>query len=146
MWIHKVKYEDYDGNPQEKTLYFNLREDEMISMQMSVKGGIENYYKRLLDENDNVELYKRFEELIKLTYGKKSDDGQRFSKSEEIYNDFKESMAYDAFIDYLFTDPNGAANFITGILPKKIQAKLNSPEGQKLAAEHGFDISPLTNK
>lgn len=144
MWKFTAEYEDWNGNPRKKELLFNLTVSEMMALQNSVKGGIETYYQRILDEQDNVALYKRFEDLVKLTYGIKSDDGERFIKNDEVYNNFKESGAYDVFMQYLLTTEDGAAKFINGIMPAKVKAKLNTPEGKKLAAEHGLDISSIT--
>ena len=144
MWKFTAEYEDWNGNPKKRELLFNLTMAEMMALQNSVKGGIETYYQRILDEQDNVSLYKRFEDLVKLAYGVKSDDGERFIKNDEVYNNFKESAAYDVFMQYLLTTEDGASKFISGIMPAKVKAKLNTPEGKKLAAEHGLDTSSLT--
>ena len=144
MWKFTAEYEDWNGNPKKRELLFNLTMAEMMALQNSVKGGIETYYQRILDEQDNVSLYKRFEDLVKLAYGVKSDDGERFIKNDEVYNNFKESAAYDVFMQYLLTTEDGASKFISGIMPAKVKAKLNTPEGKKLAAEHGLDVSSLT--
>lgn len=144
MWKFTAEYEDWNGNPRKKELLFNLTMAEMMALQNSVKGGIETYYQRILEEQDNVALYKRFEDLVKLTYGVKSDDGERFIKNDEVYNSFKESAAYDVFMQYLLTTEDGATKFINGIMPAKVKAKLNTPEGKKIAAEHGLDVSSLS--
>lgn len=144
MWKFKAEYEDWNGQKKTKELLFNLTKTEIIKLQNTRKGGLEGYYTRILEENDNVELYKRFEELVQLTYGVKSDDGERFIKNDEVFTAFKESMAYDVFMQYLLTTENGAANFIKGILPKDVVAKLNTPEGKKLAEEHGIDVTNLS--
>lgn len=144
MWKFTAEYEDWNGNPKKRELLFNLTMAEMMALQNSVKGGIETYYQRILDEQDNVALYKRFEDLVKLAYGVKSDDGERFIKNDEVYNNFKESAAYDVFMQYLLTTEDGASKFINGIMPAKVKAKLNTPEGKKLAAEHGLDTSSFT--
>lgn len=143
MWKFTAEYEDWNGNPKKRELLFNLTMAEMMALQNSVKGGIETYYQRILDEQDNVALYQRFEDLVKLAYGVKSDDGERFVKNDEVYNNFKESAAYDVFMQYLLTTEDGASKFISGIMPAKVKAKLNSPEGKKLAAEHGLNVDSI---
>lgn len=144
MFKFTAEYEDWNGTPKKKELLFNLTKTEIIKLQNTKQGGLEGYYTRILDENDNVELYKRFEELVQITYGVRSDDGERFIKNDEVFNAFKESVAYDVFMQYLLTTPNGASEFIKGILPKDIVAKLNTPEGKKLAEEHGIDVTALS--
>lgn len=143
MWKFTAKYEDFNGNQKEKDIYFNLTTTELIKLQNSVKGGIDTVYDKIIEENDNVALMSRFEEIIKLAYGVKGEDGESFLKSDKIYEDFKQTLAYDAFMEYLLTSENGASNFINGIMPAKVKAKLNTPEGKKLAAEHGVDVSAL---
>lgn len=145
MWKFTANYEDYNGVQKKKELLFNLTKSEILKLQNTVKGGIDTYYQRILEEQDNVAIYERFEDLVKLTYGVKSDDGERFIKNDEVFNAFKESMAYDVFMTYIMTSENGAANFINGIMPADLRAKLNTPEGQKIASEHGIDTS-LINK
>lgn len=141
MWKFTAEYEDWNGNPRKRELLFNLTVTEMLALQNSVKGGIETYYERILNEQDNVELYRRFEDLVKLAYGTISDDGERFIKNDEVYNNFKESAAYDVFMQYLMTTEDGAAKFINGIMPQKIKAKLNTPEGKKMLADRGLDTN-----
>lgn len=141
MWKFTAEYENWDGEPRKKELFFNLTISELTRLQNTVKGGIDSYYQHILDARDNVELYRRFEELVKLAYGEKSIDGERFVKNEEVFTAFKESMAYDVFMQYLMTTEDGAAKFINGIMPAKLKAQLNTPEGKKIAEEHGIDTS-----
>ena len=144
MWKFTAEYENWDGEPRKKELFFNLTISELTRLQNTVKGGIDSYYQHILDARDNVELYRRFEELVKLAYGEKSLDGERFVKNDEIFTAFKESMAYDVFMQYLMTTDDGAAKFINGIMPPKLKAQLNTPEGKKIAEQHGIDISNIT--
>lgn len=143
MWKFTAEYENWDGEPRKKELFFNLTISELTRLQNTVKGGIDNYYQAILDARDNVELYRRFEELVKLAYGEKSLDGERFVKNEEVFTAFKESMAYDVFMQYLMTTEDGAAKFINGIMPAKLKAQLKTPEGKKIAEEHGVNTSFL---
>ena len=145
MWKFTAHYENFNGEPREKVLRFNLSPSEIRSMHFHKEGGIDKYYQNLVEEGDTGKLYQAFEELVKLSYGVISADGDQFIKSEEEFSKFHNSPAYDAFMDYIITSENGAAKFITGILPKDYVNKINSPEGKKIAAEHGVDISSLTN-
>jgi len=145
MWKFTAKYENWNGEQREKVLRFNLTPSEIRKLQFSKEGGIDKYYQKIIDENDTAAIYNTFEELVRVSYGVISDDGEEFIKSEEAYNKFKNSLAYEAFMDYIITSENGATNFITGILPQNYVNKIKSPEGKKIAAEHGIDISPLTN-
>lgn len=145
MWKFTAHYENFNGEERTKELRFNLSPSEIRSLHFSKDGGMDKYYQRLVDENNTAKLYQAFEDLIKLSYGEISPDGERFVKSDEIFSAFHDSPAYDAFMEYILTSENGAAKFITGIMPKGYVEKINSPEVKKLAAENGIDISPLTN-
>lgn len=145
MWKFTAHYENFNGEERSKELRFNLSASEVRTLQFSKDGGIDKYYKRLVEENDTAKLYQAFEDLIKISYGEISSDGERFVKSDEIYSAFHDSPAYDVFMDYILTSENGAAKFVTGIMPKGYMDKINTPEGKKIAAENGIDISPLTN-
>lgn len=144
MWKFTAEYEDWNGNPRKRELLFNMTVTEMMSLQNSVKGGIETYYERILNEQDNVSLYKRFEDLVRLAYGVKSDDGERFIKNDEVYNNLKESAAYDVFMQYLMTTSDGAAKFINGIMPQTVKSKLNTPEAKKMLSDRGIDPNTFT--
>lgn len=145
MWKFTAHYENFNGEERTKELRFNLSASDIRKLQFSKEGGIDKYYQKLVEENDTAKLYQAFEDLIKLSYGVISDDGESFIKTEEEYQKFYNSPAYDAFMDYILTSENGAAKFVTGIMPKKYMDKINSPEGKQLAAEYGIDVSPLTN-
>lgn len=143
MWKFTAHYENFNGEERSKELRFNLSSSEIRSMHFHKEGGIDKYYQRLVEENNTAKLYEAFEELIKASYGVISEDGEQFIKSEEEFNKFHNSPAYDAFMDYIITSENGASKFILGILPKEYVNKINSPEGKKIAAEHGVDITSL---
>ncbi|MBP5598379.1 MAG: hypothetical protein J6Y02_23635 [Pseudobutyrivibrio sp.] len=146
MWKFTAHYENFNGEERSKELRFNLSASDIRTLQYSKEGGIDKYYQKLVDEGDSGKLYQAFEDLIRISYGVISDDGERFIKSEEEYSKFHDSPAYDAFMEYILTSEDGAAKFITGILPKKYMDKVNSEEGKKIAAEHGIDISSISNK
>ena len=61
-----------------------------------------------------------FEQIVDLSFGKKSDDGRRFVKSPEILSDFKDTNAYSEFIVSLFEEGN-AAEFINGLVEEAKQ-------------------------
>ena len=73
---------------------------------------------RIVDSKDNIELMKAFTDLIKRSYGVKSEDGKRFVKSEQALEDFVNSAAFDEMFTEFFTSDTAAADFAKGILPK----------------------------
>lgn len=46
-------------------------------------------------------------------------DGRKFEKTEEIFNEFKDTQAYSILFMELATDAKAATEFVNGIAPKK---------------------------
>lgn len=118
MWIETITYKGYDDTSYTEDFCFNISRAELIKMNYSVSGGMKELLKRIYQEKDNVKLYKLFEDLIDMSYGRKSLDGKRFEKSTEILNEFKQSEAYSEFIIKLMQDAKYAAKVVRGILPE----------------------------
>lgn len=144
MWKFTAHYENYNGETREKVLRFNLTATEIRKLQFSKEGGIDKYYEKIVETKDYAAIYNTFEELVKLSYGVMSEDGESFVKNDEEYAKFKNSPAYEAFMDYLFESEDGTSKFVMGILPKNYVNRINSPEGKKIAEEHGIDISAIS--
>lgn len=134
MYRTSVKYENFNGVEKERTLYFNLTKQELAEMKYSTNGDFEEIITECIKSKNFKMMLSVFEELIKKAYGEKSEDGEYFDKSEEVFNRFKYSNAYDAFIDNLMTKDNEMQNFIFGVLPKKMaeEARANSEVKKKL--------------
>jgi hypothetical protein len=128
MVEEKIKYTDYNGNELTETFYFNISKAEMMRMQMGHTGGYDEYLKRIISSKDSVATYKAFEDLIKLSYGVKSEDGKYFMKRPEDLERFMQSEAYSELIFSFFNDTNRVLNFVKGIMPKEIRDKVKEDE------------------
>lgn len=127
MYKHVVKYEDYDGKPQEKTLWFNLSKGELLKMELKAKNGLESTLREVSESKDRAKILEIFEWIIENAYGVKSDDGQRFVKNQEIIDSFKQSPAYDEFLFDLLTTEDAAVAFVRGIVPNSDSIKKAIP-------------------
>lgn len=110
-------YTDYNGVQRTEDFYFNLNKAELVEMQYSVDGGFAETLQKIIDAQETTELIKIFKELVLKAYGKKSLDGRRFEKSEEISREFAQTEAYSDLFMELATDADKASKFINGILP-----------------------------
>ena len=119
MYIKTINYTDYNGNTRTEDHYFNLTEAEALEMEMSTNGGFSERIKRIIAAQDTATLITIFKDLIKKSYGRKSLDGRKFEKSEEIFNEFKDTEAYSILFMELATDAKAATEFVNGIAPKK---------------------------
>lgn len=115
-----ITYTDYDGNERKEDFYFNLTKAELLEMELSTPGGMEKMIQNILDAQDLPELIKMFKKLILLSYGKKSDDGKRFIKSDILREEFTQTEAYSDLFMELSMDADAATEFINGIIPDSL--------------------------
>lgn len=117
MLKENVKYLDFDGVEQNETLYFNINRMELIAMQARYgKEDIAKYIERIVQEQDFAKIHDLLNDIILTAYGKKSEDGKRFLKSEEIKEEFRTSLAYEALVESFFDDDGVTlGKFVQGI-------------------------------
>lgn len=128
-----ITYEDFDGNKLEEDFYFNLTKTELIEIEMSEEGGLENAINKIIRTRDNKKIMEMFKKIISMSYGEKSLDGKRFIKTDEIRENFLTSLAYDELFMELLSNEDAAAKFIKGIMPKDID--INTEDAIKSAKE-----------
>lgn len=116
--MHKqtIKYEDFEGEKREMTCYFHLSKPEIVDL--AIDGTFEGHIKAMIEANDIRGVINELKMLIDISYGKKSEDGQRFIKTPEYLLEFQQTAAYDELYLDLVSDPAKAANFVKGIVPK----------------------------
>lgn len=117
MLKENVKYLDFDGVEQNETLYFNINRMELIAMQARYgKEDMAKYIERIVQEQDFAKIHDLLNDIILTAYGKKSEDGKRFLKSEEIKEEFRTSLAYEALVESFFDDDGVTlGKFVQGI-------------------------------
>ena len=118
MLIKEIKYTDYDGNERVEKHAFNLTKPEVIELNLSKNGGFIRWITNLVDEQDVAELSVFFRKLILMAYGKKSADGRRFEKSEEMSKEFSETGAYEAlYMELLEGGKEAVFEFLSKVMP-----------------------------
>jgi len=120
-----ISFEDFNGNPVVETLYFNLSKteltddlEEMIARFESLRDMMTQEHE--LSQAEVKQVLQLIKDLIKRSFGIKSLDGRRFIKTDEIWTEFSQSAAYDAFLFSLFEDPEKAVNFMTSVFPSDL--------------------------
>lgn len=127
-----IKYKDLDGNEVEDDFYFNLTRAEILELELKRKGGLEAYMNELVAAEEGGQIIGIFKEVIEFSIGRRSGDGKRFIKNQEIRDEFFQSDAYSSMLWQFLEDPSeemGAA-FIRGIVPTDIAETLPSKNGQ----------------
>lgn len=115
-----MTYTDYNGNQVTDDFYFNLTKAELIELEISTDkaAGLEATINKLKDELNGAEIMALFKRIIRKAIGKKSVDGKRFIKNDEIADEFMQTEAYsDLFMD-ICTDAKKAAEFFNAIVPQ----------------------------
>jgi hypothetical protein len=120
MLKREISYENFDGEQVTETIYFNISKPEIIELEVEYEGGFGKMMERIVEAEDAKQLIHEFKRIVLLAYGKKSEDGKRFIKSDELREEFSQSAAYNELFMELATDDKAAAAFIKGILPKDL--------------------------
>lgn len=151
MLTETIQYEDFDERPASKTLHFNISKAE-LSENLHLKDTLESLHDRLsgpereLTPQEVQEVVNLVKTFMRLSYGVR--EGDRFVKSEQVWTDFTQTAAYDAFLFSLFENPIKAIDFLTGVLPKALReeaAKFAGPEMAKAReiAQNAVQDTPL---
>lgn len=112
-----ITFVDYNGVERTEDFYFNLSKAEIMEMELSTKGGLAEMINQIVAAQDAPAIIDVFKKLVLKAYGKKSADGRRFQKNDEITADFAETEAYSILFMELATDAEAAAAFVNGITP-----------------------------
>lgn len=124
-----ITYEDFNGETTSEDFFFHLSKAELVELELSHKGGMSEALQRIIDAEDGKAIIAEFKSLILNSYGKKSDDGKRFIKNQQLRDEFESSEAYSTLFMELVTDTDVAVEFINGIIPQGM-----AEEAAKVAA------------
>lgn len=146
MITKQITYTDFNGEKQTDAFYFNLTKAELIELNMSAEGGIEESINTVIRSRDNAEIHQMFKRIIGKAYGVKSADGRFFRKSPEILADFEATEAYSELIMEMFTDPEALSAFVVGLMPADLVEKAGLKDARtpdeirraSLAAKGGY--------
>lgn len=126
MLVKKITFTDYDGTERTEEHCFHLNKAEVLKwLTTSGDYTLDKVLLRLQKERNGKRIVEIFDELIQMSYGKKSLDGRRFEKSKEILDDFVQTEAYSELFCELCYDAKKAAAFVNAILPKDLVEEVN---------------------
>lgn len=119
MLKETIEYEDFNGNIRKEEFLFNLSQSEIVEMVATSSEPLDEKFRKVVEANNGEEIMRIFKEILFKSYGEKSEDGRRFVKSPELSKAFSETEAYNKLYMRLVTEPEYAATFIKGVLPKE---------------------------
>ena len=128
-----ITYTDFNDVERTEDFYFNLTEAELTDMNLDENGGLADKLQRIIDSKEVKQIKDYFKWIVLKAYGEKSEDGRRFMKSPEITRAFEETQAYSDIWMELAYDENAAAEFVNGIIPKKLMLEAQKAKETPLA-------------
>lgn len=124
MFIKNITYTDYNGENQTEDFYFFLSRSDLLKLNSQYSGGIEAYFRKVVNDRDAKELSEFFDTLIRTSYGEKTPDGKHFTKLDpngnNLFYNFIDTPAYDELYVELLSDTNKATEFILNIMPSDL--------------------------
>lgn len=116
-----ITYKGVDGQDITEDFYFNLSRAELIEMETAQEGGMQAHLEAIVATQNNRKILETFKSILKRAYGKRSEDGKRLIKNDEVWEEFVTSEAYSELIMEFFTDGEKAAEFINAIKPAGLE-------------------------
>lgn len=148
-----ITYKNFDDVQVDKVLYFNLSKTELAENNVDLEAELQGILDRIQQidqtkEEATTDDIRRLLELVKtfmrLSYGVRSADGERFIKSPEVWAEFTQTAAYDAFLFSLFEDQDRALAFMLGIMPEELREK--GKEAADLAIKRSSAAASIREK
>lgn len=134
-----IKYTDFNGNEVTEDFYFNLTKAEVAEMELgasrldadgNIKGGMQDLLAEIVASGSGQRIMDTFKEILARSYGMRSEDGKRFIKSKELFEEFTQSAAYSEFFMELITDADAASSFIKAVMPADLTVESDKPKPQ----------------
>lgn len=141
MLTKKITYTDFDGNQVTEECQFHLTKSELMKMELGEVGGMYATLEKMVKESNTPKLVEYFDKFITSSYGKRSEDGKRFIKNAQLTEEFVQGLAYDELVVELLSNPDEAAAFFQGILPKELSAQIDPSEIE--AAKEKANVAAL---
>lgn len=140
MFKKTIKYEDFNGEQQEEDFYFHMSKAELI--EMAADGDIQKRLQRIIESKDNRKIFDEFKALLANAVGLRSEDGRTFRKDDYARAQLMESPAFDELVLELCTDAKAATEFVTNLIPQKMQKELQDRLGitDNTKSEDGRDV------
>lgn len=142
MLKREITYKNVDGDTITDTFYFNISQTELIELEVENKNGLTELIKQIVATDNRKELVALLKKIVLLSVGKRSEDGKRFIKNDEIREEFSQMNAFDVLFMEMAINEGKASEFIKGALPSEMPEDLNKSISEAAGAATG--ITPPT--
>jgi hypothetical protein len=134
MFKKTVTFQDFNGEKQTKDFYFHMSKAELL--QLAADGNVMmERIKRMTETKDASSMLKEVRELIWMSVGVRSEDGQRFVKDTAAKGQLFESPAYDELLMELATQADSCVDFIKNLIPEQMQKEMQEQLKKQKSAE-----------
>lgn len=138
MFKHPVVYIDFNNKPHNEDLYFHMMVPEFADLEFNptFEGSLSDYVREAMRSGEGQKIYTIFKLLVVNSYGRRSEDGSRFTKKAEWTEEFLNSPAWEQFFLWL-TDKEDGSNaqlFWDGIFPEALRDRAEKVLEQEKAA------------
>jgi len=137
MLTKRIEFTDFDGNQKVATVYFNFTQAELLAREISSGGTWKDQLLSITDDakaGNGKKIIDTLDDILSMAYGVR--DGDRFIKSPELYQQFKQTEAYSQLFMELVSEPNASADFMNALMPQSLRDKTSNvvvPEGMSEA-------------
>lgn len=143
-----ITYTDFNGDEVSEDFFFHLSKAELVELEFSQEGGLSEGLKKIIATEDGKEIMRVIKDFILKAYGKKSYDGRRFIKNQQLREEFESSEAYSVLFMELITDPEASITFMNGIVPQGMAEEAEQltlqENGNELGKPRDFAAQPVT--
>ena len=112
-----ISYTNFNGDKVNEDFYFNLTTAELLEEELRTNNTFSQKLERISQSTSAREILPVFTEIIKLSYGERVIENGPFIKSEEIWQSFKASPAFDVLLFSLLSDVEEVVEFIKALVP-----------------------------
>lgn len=134
-----ITYEDFNGEKRTKDFYFHMNQVEFAKLNGEVPGGLEKRIQDIIANQDQDAMLRLVDLLVSRSYGERDDEDGGFTKigknGRPLYEKFVNTSAYDNLIIELIQGEKNIVTFLSGIMPKEVQARMDEEFKKQKAAE-----------
>lgn len=140
-----ITSDGFDGTPKTKDYYFHMNQVEFAKLNGEIPGGLEKRIQEIIADQDKDAMLRIIDMLVSRSYGRFDDDDE-FTKIDRhgrpLYEKFVNTDAYDKLIIELISGEKNIVDFLSGIMPKEIQAKLDEEMKKRRTEEDMPRLEP----
>lgn len=122
MFKKTIKFQNFNGDEVERDFYFHLSKAELL--EMAATDELSKRLQKIIEDKNGKEVIEEFRQIIAMSCGVRSEDGERFIKSPEAQSMLLDSPAYDVLLMELCTEANAAVDFVNLLIPQKMRDEM----------------------